>query len=456
MKLNAYKKKRDFKKTTEPSAKKTKSNKGALRFVIQKHAARRLHYDFRIELDGVLLSWAVPKGPSIDPKDKRLAVHVEDHPIEYQYFEGVIPAGNYGAGTVEIWDAGTYTTPHSSDRDAVEKEVREGYKAGHISVILHGKRLHGEFILQRIDDEKSWLLIKKEEREAEGSNVDKVFWPKEGYTKGDLLAYYAHMAPYILPYLKNRPMILHRFPDGIEGASFYQKNNPNPPKGLKTYPVEHEDKVSNYLIVNNVESLIYAANLASIDMNPFLSRITSLEKPDFCVIDLDPHDVPFKQVIELAQGAHALLDTLKLPHFCKTSGGNGLHILIPLHAKYDFEQSKQFAELICNMLYKQFPKTTSIERSPGKRPKKIYLDFLQNRFGQSIAAPYSVRPRPGATVSTPLHWKEVNDRLDIKEFTIKTVPKRVEKIGDIFEPVLGKGIDLKKALKMLNDSLQEF
>ncbi len=451
--LKVYKSKRDFKKTSEPSAKKGKKVKGALRFVIQKHAARHLHYDFRIECDGVLLSWAVPKGPSLDPKDKRLAVHVEDHPLEYQYFEGTIPAGNYGAGTVEIWDAGTYTTPFAQERNAVEKEVREGYRKGHIAIILHGKKLHGEFILQKIDNDKSWLLIKKEEALADTSNLNKIFWPKEKYTKGDLLAYYAHVAPYMLPYLKNRPIILHRFPDGINGAEFYQKNHENVPKGIKTAAVEHEDKTTNYLLINNIESLIYAANLASIDIHPFLSRISNLEKPDFCVLDLDPHDVPFKAVVAVANEAHALLEHLKLPHFCKTSGGKGLHIMIPLNAKYTFEQSKQFAELLCSILQKKFPKTCSIERSPAKRPKKIYLDFLQNRFGQSIVAPYSVRPRPKATVSTPLHWEEVNDDLDVTAFTIETVPERLKKEDDILQPLLGKGIDLKKALGLLQKSL---
>jgi bifunctional non-homologous end joining protein LigD len=447
MELHDYKAKRDLKKTAEPAGSKRKKSKDALRFVIQKHDARRLHYDFRIECDGVLLSWAVPKGPSLNPNDKRLAMHVEDHPLEYQYFEGIIPKGNYGAGTVEIWDAGTYITPDSKDRDTVEKAVREGHRKGHIAIVLQGKKLKGEFILQKIN-EKSWLLIKKREAEKP-SNLKKVLWPKEKYTKEDLLTYYMQVADYMLPYLKNRPIILHRFPNGITGADFYQKNIEKPPKGIKTFPVKSDEKTVNYLLINNAKSLIYAVNLASIDIHPFLSSIKNLKNPDFCVIDLDPHDVPFKAVIEVAKEAHAILEKIKVPHFCKTSGGKGLHIVIPLKAKYTFEQSKQFAELICHILFKKFPKTTSLERKTENRPKKIYLDYLQNRFGQSIVAPYSVRPRPKACVSTPLHWDEVNDDLDVTAFTIETVPKRLEKMGDIYKPILGKAADLGKAIAKL-------
>lgn len=166
--LKAYKTKRDFKQTQEPLGK-TKKASGAMHFCIQKHNARRLHYDFRLEYKGVLLSWAVPKGLSLNPQDKRLAIKVEDHPLEYQYFEGVIPKGNYGAGTVEIWDHGSFTTPHASDRKGIEHDLSEGLKQGHLAVILQGEQLNGEFIMQKLKkdpDDNNWLIIKKADDDA--------------------------------------------------------------------------------------------------------------------------------------------------------------------------------------------------------------------------------------------------------------------------------------------------
>lgn len=283
------------------------------------------------------------------------------------------------------------------------------------------------------------------------TNLDKIYWPKEKITKGDLIAYYKAMAPFILPYLKNRPIMLHRFPNGIKGQEFYQKDHKGPlPKGIKTCPVRHEGKIVHYLLINDLKSLLYAANLGSIDLHPFLSRNTSLDHPDWCVIDLDPHGISFDKVVEAALVLHEILDRIKVKHYCKTSGGKGLHIVIPMKGKYTFEQSRQFAELLCHMVRERLPKTTTMERGPQNRPKKaIYLDCLQNRIGQTIVAPYAVRPRAKAPVSTPLTWKEVKKSLDVQKFTILTVPKRVKKMKEIFKPVLGKGINLKKALSAL-------
>lgn len=794
MGLKEYQAKRNFKKTAEPPAIVKKSAK-ALNFCIQKHAASHLHYDFRLEYKGVLLSWAVPKGPSLNPQDKRLAIQVEDHPLDYQYFEGVIPKGNYGAGTVEIWDHGTYTVPNGGSRNEIEKSLTIGLHQGHFAIILTGEKLQGEFIFQKLKkdpEDRSWLLIKKDDsyadeeeiikkksprstikhskmpefispmlatlvdkpfddeewlfeikwdgfralafadkgkvnlrsraknllnekfpaivkelkkikdqaifdgelvivdskgkshfqlmqnyqtektgtlyyyvfdllykdgqdlrqlplierkeilkeylqelslpsvlysdhifnegvaffkvaakeelegvigkkitstyqskrsrdwvkiktthrqefiiggftapkgsREKFGSlligiyndenelcyaghvgggfnaslledvyrklkpliqkkcpfkstpkpnsaatwvkpklicevaftewtkdnslrhpvfqglrmdkppknvkkevplketsktsakskrtkqnltHLDKVYWPAEKYTKGDLIKYYETIAPYILPYLKDRPIMLRRFPEGINGLSFYQKDLTTYPEWIKTIPIQHEDKIVNYLLINNLESLLYAINLGSIDLHPFLSRYKKLKNPDFCVIDLDPHDVPFENLIETALVTHEILTEIKVKHFCKTSGGKGLHILIPLHAKYDYEQSRQFAEIIASYVHQQLPDFTSMERGPKKRPKKIYLDCLQNRIGQTIAAPYSVRPRPKATVSTPLAWEEVNKKLDLTKFTIETVPTRLTEKGDLFKDILGPGVNLKEALNRL-------
>lgn len=800
MSLKIYHKKRNLAQSHEPEAGKV-PQKGALHFCVQKHAARRLHYDFRLEHQGVLLSWAIPKGPSLNPKDKRLAIKVEDHPLEYQYFEGVIPKGNYGAGTVEIWDHGTYTFKDAKNRNEAENHITQGLKEGHLDIIIYGDKLNGEFVLQQLksaDQKNAWLLIKKNDSnasskeviggqeqtsnysktqkktkmpefippmlaismkdpfndrewlyeikwdgyralafidppaislksrtkhgwnhqfpqivenlkkirtkvildgelvilDAEGkpqfqlmqnyqkngkgdlyyyvfdllykdgydlrelpllerkallkdfleenpmplirfsdhvmekgkelfnkikkkhlegiiakkisstyqsrrssdwikiktvlrqevviggftaprgsrkkfgallvgvynedklqysghvgggfnaallkdvfdklepliqrkvpfqttphpnapvtwvkpklicevsftewtqegimrhpvfiglredkspkeikrdipmmnvkgvknkstsqedislSNLEKIYWPQEKYTKGDLIEYYKTVTPIILPYLKNRPMSLHRFPNGIEGEHFFQKNIITTPAGIKTYALKGEEKIDHYLLINDQKSLLYAVNLGSIELHPFLSREENLDYPDFCVIDLDPHGVDFTQVVKVALFIHDLLDQVKVRNFCKTSGGKGLHIFIPLRAKYNYEQSRQFAEIISIITHEAFPSFTSLDRNPQKRPKKIYLDCLQNRKGQTIVAPYSVRPKPHAPVSTPLHWDEVNDELNPQKYTIKTILPRLEKLGDIFKPVLGAGINLEAALKRLNN-----
>lgn len=281
------------------------------------------------------------------------------------------------------------------------------------------------------------------------THLDKVYWPEEGYTKGDLITYYESIADFILPYLKDRPIMLHRYPDGIDGKDFYQKDLPaSHPDWIKTYEIQK----NHFLLISNVQSLLYAVNLGSIDLHPFLSRIKNLDHPDFCVIDLDPHDIAFSKVIEVAKLYHALLEEIQVPHFCKTSGGKGFHILIPLQGQYTYEQSRQFAEIISTFIHEKTAQYTSLERSPAKRPKKIYLDCLQNRLSQSIVAPYSVRPRPHAIVSCPLKWEEINAKLDPRNFTMKTMPKRVEKKGDVLLPLLKEKANLKKALNLLKKS----
>ncbi len=283
------------------------------------------------------------------------------------------------------------------------------------------------------------------------SNLDKVLWPESGYTKRDLIDYYLHIAKFILPYLKNYPQVLHRYPNGILGESFYQKNNLHVPSWLTTLPIhsEGENRDVNYLICENAATLIYMANLGCIDMNPWLSRRDSLEKPDYCVLDLDPYEIEFDAVIETAIAIHKFLDQLEVKHFCKTSGATGLHIYIPFKSRYTFEQSKQFAQLILSHIHQQLPKTTSMERRPEKRKGAVYLDYLQNRIGQTIAAPYSIRPRAGAPVSTPLHWTEVNKKLSPLQFTIATIGKRLEKEGDIWRFILRQGVNLEKILKKM-------
>lgn len=823
MSLKKYLQKRDLAKTPEPGAEEKIS--GGYSFVIQKHDARHLHYDFRLEVGGVLKSWAVPKGPPFSNDDKRLAMMVEDHPYDYKDFEGVIPKGNYGAGTVMVWDQGTYRW--LDENAGYAKKLKEGK----LTVILRGKKLKGEFALVRLkraNERNAWLLIKskkepdikpkkgfdksvltgrtteeianslppkkegliskilrkaspgkwldtispmkaqihekpfdhkdwvfeikydgyriitkikkgkvnlflrggknfnrqlkevhdslakmkinavldgevvaldrkgnmsfqalqnylkgeknsliyyvfdvlyyagrdltklplierkkilkyilpdlanvkyadhveesgkkfyqlalkeglegivakvkdsqyypgkrssrwlkikthnqqevvivgyteprgerkdfgalimgvysknklryvghvgtgftqknlreiksllapqitkrspfnnppetnapatwvkpkmiaevsflewtedgvmrqpvfmgiredKRPREAhrekishlarnskrvdpstspkkaspgttegaEFKNLDKIFWPKEGYTKGNLIDYYDRMADVILPYLKDRPESLNRHPDGIEGKSFYQKDfTYHAKKWLKTKKIysESEGKEINYLLCQNKKTLLYLANLGCIEINPWSSRISRLEHPDFLILDIDPGDVPWKSVIKTVLTIKKVLDEIKIKSYIKTSGATGLHIYVPLGAKYNYDQSKDLAKLIGILVNKRLPDITSLERNPKKRKRKIYLDFLQNREGQTLAAPYSLRPRPSAPVSTPLKWEEVNSKLDPLKFNIRTIEKRLKKVGDLWQPVLRKGIEMEKALEKI-------
>ena len=810
MSLEEYQAKRAFDSTPEPKGKRHQPVGKALRFVIQKHAASRLHYDFRLELDGVLKSWAVPKGPSLRPGDKRLAMMVEDHPYDYRQFEGIIPAGNYGAGTVMVWDEGVYMPLEGEDPQL----LRDGLARGDLKFVLLGKKVKGAYALVKIkrpDQENAWLLIKKadeyateadvskqdksvvsgrsmeeiassnkvwdstveqpdlsqlprsamprdikpmlataaekafdgddwlfevkwdgyravaevdskiklysrnqqsfntqfaevvealsslrvpavldgevvavdeqgrphfewlqnwrkapqgqllycvfdllwldghdlraaplwqrkeilrqilpesqvlrysdhvrgqgvafmaqaqtqqlegiiakhaesqylpakrstrwqkiktqlrqeaviagwteprgsrrhigalvlgvykgkelvyighsgggpgatalediyrrlqpleretsafkqppktnsevhwvqpkllcevsftewtkeglmrqpillglrddkparqavRERAAEQelvvnrhrlrfSNLDKVFWPDEGYTKGDVLDYYQAVSEYILPYLKDRPQSLLRQPNGIKGKSFFQKDVQDlPPDWVKTADIysESNDKDIRYLICQDEATLLYMVQLGCIEINPWNSRLKKLENPDWVVMDLDPEAIGFEKVVQTAQTIKKLLDELKVPSFPKTSGKTGLHIYIPLGAKYSYEQGRQFAEIIARSVHAQLPKFTSVERNPAKRQGKVYIDYLQNRRGQTLAAPYSLRPAPGATVSAPLHWEELTAKSTPAAFNITNMPQRLEKVGDIWKPVLGKGINLATVLK---------
>jgi bifunctional non-homologous end joining protein LigD len=830
MSLTEYVKKRSFDKTTEPKG--GKSTDKQLAFVVQRHHASRLHYDFRLELDGTLKSWAVPKGPSMNPGDKRLAMMVEDHPFDYRKFEGIIPNGNYGAGVVMIWDQGTYTSLAEKRADDV-KTLRAGLKSGNLKFRLNGEKLKGEFALVKLHsaEDNSWLLIKHNddfavkteynsedmvpaeikkmlnnksgeatslpnikkakaekkspeltegddeqpdtgkdftpmmarleakifdnedwiyERKLDGyraigytgkkaklisrNNIDfshkyktvtdvlkqigddavldgelviedkngrssfqdiqnyqgnqsgltlkyyvfdllslkghdlralellkrkellkaliqplnsstiiyndhisgkgselfkkaqkegwegiigkdgksyynsgkrsdrwlkfklqnsqeaiicgytapsgsrkhfgalilginegekiryigncgtgfndtsikelyeklhpletgvkpfdekvhqrtkvtwvkpqlvcevwysewtgdrhlrhpvykglridknkekvimetpdtqladeelitfgrkqlkvthlnKVFWKDEGITKGQIVHYYKDMAEWIVPYLKDKAISMRRQPNGISDPGFFQKDVDvsHLPSWIKTKPLysESNDKNINYIIGDDEATLLYLVNLGCIEINPWLSSYKKPDNPDFVVIDLDPHDVPFTQAVEAALKTKEIFDRMKLDVFIKTSGSKGLHIYCHLGAKYDYDFTKMFAEYTANLIHNELPDTTSVERNPAKRKNRIYVDFLQNRRGQTIACPYSVRPKPGATISAPLYWHEVNDGLKLSNFTIHNMRARVKEIEDPWKDLTKSNGDLKKALELL-------
>ena len=288
------------------------------------------------------------------------------------------------------------------------------------------------------------------------NNLRKIFWPKEKFTKRDLLNYYYRIAPVMLPYLKDRPESLNRFPNGIEGKSFYQKDiTGKAPSWMKMHPYESEGIRKNFLVCNDEATLLYMASLGCIEINPWSSRIQKPGNPDWCIIDLDPDKQSFNQVIETALMVRQVLQAGGIDGYCKTSGSTGLHIYIPLGAKYTYEDSKEFGRLIAHLVNAQLPAFTSIERLISNRNRKLYIDFLQNRPGATLAAPYSLRPKPGAPVSMPLHWDEVKKGMKLTDFNIKNAVERVMETGDIFKPVLGKGINMKSAIKRLQANFKE-
>ncbi len=767
--LGDYEAKRDRTRTPEPFGAGS-ADGGAPVFVVQRHAARRLHYDFRLERDGALASWAVPKGIPLEPGERHLAVHVEDHPLEYATFEGEIPPGQYGAGTVEIWDSGTY-------------ELVEEKRDGGLTVRLAGTRLNGLWTLvpAKLDgDPKNWLILKKRDGaaaearraeyepmlatlsdelprgpswlyevkwdgyraiasvrggearltsrrgndlterfaavaralpaavrtphcvldgevcaldeqgrtsfsamqqgtdavvyyafdllEVEGrplierpfserrerladlldpasravrlseafdegdalldatreqglegviakrsdstyqvgkrsrdwlkvkshrrqefviagytkgkgrrertlgalvlayrrgdelvwagncgtgfgereidrllrklrpleratsplaevpkmprvrkgdvvwvtpklvcevefvewthdgklrapsykglredkapdevrreqpvatevrrgrrvlrlSNLDKVFWPDEGITKGDLIAYYREVAPVLVPHLRDRPFTMKRYPDGIEGGHFFQKNAPEhmpdwiPTRSyLSTSRESRRKRMIAYPLVNDELALLWMVNMGCIDLNCWYSRIDKPDRPDFVLFDLDPSpDVGFREAVRVALLVKELLDALGLESHPKTSGSEGMHVLVPVSRRHTYADTRQFAEIVAGALARAHPKLVTTEWSRAKR-RGVLVDANQNGEGKTIASVYSVRPRPGAPVSTPLRWDEVTEDLGPRDFTMEVVLRRVERRGDLYEPVLRGRQSLTAALDAL-------
>jgi bifunctional non-homologous end joining protein LigD len=773
--LSEYERKRDRRKTPEPFSSKRGKAKEPI-FVVQRHDARRLHYDFRLERDGALASWAVPKGVPLEPGQQHLAVHVEDHPLDYATFEGEIPKGEYGAGTVEIWDSGTY-------------ELVEEKKNGGLTVRLHGKRLQGTYALvpaKLNGDPKNWLIVRKRDegaepqrvaattytpmlatladdvprgagwafevkwdgyralarvaggeatlrsrndndltarfsnvakelvkavktpdcvldgevcaldesgrssfsamqqgkpgtpivyyvfdvfeidgepvidlpfverrkrleqlldkrnrtvrlseafedgnalyeaakeqglegivakrldsrylpgkrtrdwlkikthyeqefviagytkgtgrrassfgslvlayyrgnelvyagnvgtgfnskeieklldalrplrrstppfreapkmpkvrkgdviwvepklvcevefvewthdgrlrapsykglredkpaeavrreepitdritkgsRELKLSNLDKVFFPADGITKGDLIEYYRAVAPVLVPHLKDRPFTMVRWPDGIEAGRFFQKDAPSHmPEWIPTYRAlvstresPRKKKWVNFPLVNDELALLWMVNMGCIDMNAWYSRVDKPDRPDFVLFDLDPSpDVGFKETVQVALLVKQALDAFGLVGFPKTSSAEGMHVLVPVERRYTYDDTRRFAEIVAGAIARTNRGLATTEWTKSKR-RGVLIDANQNGEGKTIASAYSVRPRPGAPVSTPLRWEEVNEDLDPLSFTMEAVLERVRKHGDLFEGVLTTKQRLKEALDALS------
>ncbi|MDX1562950.1 MAG: DNA ligase D, partial [Gammaproteobacteria bacterium] len=288
---------------------------------------------------------------------------------------------------------------------------------------------------------------------AEVTNPDKLFWPDDGYTKGDLIDYYRAVAPYLLPYLADRPLVLTRYPDGIDGKSFYQKDAPvYVPDWIRLEALwsEGSEREIRYFVIDSEEGLAYIANMGAIPLHIWSSRTPSLQRPDWCILDLDPKGAPFADVVRVARTIHQLCDAIDLPHYAKTSGSTGLHVLIPLGARYTHEQSRALAELLANCVVRELPDIATVARHIDAREGKVYVDYLQNGHGRLLVAPFSARPVPGATVSMPLEWNQVTARLDMRRYTMKTAPALLAKRkADPLRGVLDEAADLPACLARL-------
>jgi bifunctional non-homologous end joining protein LigD len=295
-------------------------------------------------------------------------------------------------------------------------------------------------------------------RRAEVTNADKIYFPEDGITKGELVAYYREIAPFMLPFLRDRPLVLTRYPDGIEGKSFFQKDAPEwRPEWIRTVRIRSEEveRDLDHFLVDDVEALAWIVNLGTIPIHVWASRAGSLERPDWCIVDLDPKEAPFEHVVRLARALRALCDDLGLPSFPKTTGQKGLHVLVPLGGQLTHEQSRTLGELLARAIEAQHPDVSTTARALAARGGRVYLDYLQNGYGKTIAAPYTARPRKGAPVSMPLRWSEVNGRLDPARFTIRTAPARARKLGaDPLAPVLTAKPDLVAALDRLRERMR--
>ncbi|MDB5308747.1 MAG: ykoU [Gemmataceae bacterium] len=470
--LDEYDSKRNFRVTPEPTSARENPHEKLI-FVVQEHHARRLHYDFRLEADGVLKSWAVTREPSLDPAVKRLAVKVEDHPLGYADFAGMIPEGHYGAGKVLIWDRGTYENLDPTH------PIADGLDAGRLSFALRGEKLNGRFSLVRMrgdgkgEKKENWLLIKgrdefakpesttaepthtaesatreatrPESKPRRGSaarppeevaitHPDKVLFPVDGITKADVAAYYRKVAPRLLPFLKNRPVTLERLPDGLgEGKPhFWQKHTPpSYPAWIPWVELETErGKPVKYTLVNDLPTLLFLVNQGALTFHPWLSRVGSLDRPDYILFDLDPGEATFADVVTVARKFHDILTAENREAVVKTSGKTGLHVLVPWAGKSGYDEGRGWALAVARRVAEAMPALATVEIRKATRGARVYVDVLQNARGHHVVPPYVLRPVPHAVVSTPLRWAELKADLAPDRFTLRTVPARIARLKE--------------------------
>jgi bifunctional non-homologous end joining protein LigD len=291
------------------------------------------------------------------------------------------------------------------------------------------------------------------------TNLDKVFWPQEGFTKGDVIAYYDRIAETILPYLRNRPMVLNRHPNGIKGKSFYQKNvdRERLPPFVETVSIRARSTGKNvhYIVCNNKATLLYLANLGCIEMHPWLARVGRLEHPDFLVVDVDPGRSRFEDVVVVARAVRDIVAASGDASLVKTSGRTGLHIYLPLRGRPEFARTRAIAKTIAKLVNRRLPRLTSLSAHPEERRHRIFLDYARNSFGQTIAAPYSLRAFPGATVSAPLDWDELTISVRPQRFTIRSMLRRIGTRGDVWKAAGLRAVNLNALEKYLHRALEE-
>ncbi|MDB5762334.1 MAG: hypothetical protein JWQ21_1329 [Herminiimonas sp.] len=500
MTLHRYWQKRDFGVTPEPRGKVVKAGKN-LSFFIQKHDARNLHYDFRLELGGTLKSWAIPKGPSLDPSDKRLAVHVEDHPLAYGTFEGEIPAHEYGAGSVLVWDKGCWIP----DGDPIE-----GLRKGRLKFQLKGGKLSGGWTLVRMgppkNDKENWLLIKEPDSHAKTggaanvtalqpdsvmgrgkpardtrreepqplnqvaavadalepaataaknsgrkrsgktrpeiathdsasvagvrlSHPSRVLFPEIGLTKLELAQYYEQTADWILPHLFQRPLMLVRCPHDRQQCFFQKHANDSTAADIARIEVPSGAATATYMMVNSVAALISMVQMGVLELHTWGARGSRLDKPDRIIFDLDPApDLQWIQVIEAAQLIKELLDQICLASFVKTTGGKGLHVVIPLKPERPWDDIKAFSRAIAEHLERTLPERFTSKMTKTKRTGRIFIDYMRNAAEATAIAAYSTRARPGAPVSTPLAWDEMTENIQSDTFTVANIRARLDSL----------------------------
>lgn len=456
--LKKYNEKRNFNKTKEPVGKKDKSNK-KLRFVVQHHLARKDHFDFRLEWNGTLKSWAVPKGPSYNTKDRRLAIMVEDHPISYRTFEGTIPKGEYGGGTVMVWDEGYWYPTTNIPKDFNTKMVK---------FILKGKRLKGEWTLVHFNED-NWLLIKEKDefhefdditklnksiktgrtmKEIENNikikktttapsknivedititNPQKIIFKSPKVTKMDLVMYYQKVVTRMLPFLENRIISTIRCPEGINGDIFFKKHLENKNKGIGMIKIDNEsNKKEDYYYIKNSMGLISEVQMNSFEFHTWGSTVKHLERPDIMVFDLDPDEkLNINKLREGVKDLKSILDKLELKSYLKTSGGKGYHVLVPIKGM-NWQKFRETSKNIAMLMEATWPDKYTSNIRKNSRKGKIFIDWVRNTRGSTSVTPYSIRLRKGCPVSMPIKWNEL-DKVKPNEIGINEAIKRLKR-----------------------------
>ena len=507
-KLGTYRRKRDFSRTSEPSGDTTTLPEGDQRFVVQRHRARRLHYDVRFQIDGVLVSWSVPKGPSLDPSVRRLAIRTEDHPLEYFSFEGVIPQGEYGGGDVIVWDQGTYEV-HGDGRPG------EQLAHGELHLELHGEKLVGHFMLVRTRPDRGreqWLMFHKKDddavsgwdpedhpesvlsgrtndevrddpdatwdsaadpgraeihlkalreddpqlvaldelgkkgtweyagRELHVTNLDKVLFPgrdgEEPVTKCEFIRHWARVAPLLVPLLEDRPVNLHRYPDGVTAQGFWHKAVPDhAPEWIERWdnPAADPGETQTYMVASEAATIAWMANFGAIELHPWTSTTEHPDQPSWALFDLDPGtNTTWDELLQLARLHRTALDHLGVWALPKVTGSRGIQIWVPVVDGYTFDDTRDWVETVSRTVGRIVPELVSWKWTVRDRKGLARLDYTQNAVNKTLVAPYSTRPAPGAPVSVPITWDELDDpELRPDRWTIRDLPARLDEVGDL-------------------------